>query len=129
MRVLFLTTSGHAYSDKVGLNFDNIQEPDGIHPLTNKAVYTDEHKRESLTFITARSTVPIGDSRTFDRMYELIFERTLMMVARRSHRVSRIWHRRFINAIYLIFRLFYFGWMLGLVTLGIYIAIKLMVIL
>lgn len=125
MRVLFLTASGHAYADKVGLNYDNIQEPDGIHPLTNDAIYTDDQKREAITFIAARHTVPVGEDRSLNKMREIVFERTLMIVARRGHRVSRIWSRRLVNFICLLLRGFYFGWLVGLIMLGVYIVVRL----
>jgi len=125
MRVLFLTASGHAWSDTVGLDFDNIQEPDGLHPLTNAAIFNDIKRKESVTFISARTTIPIGELNTDEQMKRLVFQRFLMIVARRGHRVSRIWSRRFVNLAFFLIRGLYFGWFMGFVMLLVYIPVRL----
>jgi hypothetical protein len=125
MRILFLTASGHALSDKVGLNYDNIQEPDGVHPMGNEAVYRDVNKTDAIMFIPAKMTVALGDSRSKGRMEEIVFERTVMMVARRGQKVSRIWSRRLINGSYFVARFIYLSWFMAVMTLGIYILIRL----
>jgi hypothetical protein len=125
MRVLYLTASGHAYADKVGLNYDNIQEPDGIHPLPNEAVFVDKQKKEAIVFISSKVAVPVGVDKSFDRMKNIVFQDFLMIIARRGHRVSRIWSRRLINGIYFSLRFFYLGWFLGFIMLGVFIIIQL----
>ena len=126
MRVLYLTPTGHAYSDEIGLSCDNIQEPDGIHPLSNNAIYTDDNKRESVMFISARNFMPEGEDKSFENVSRKMFERFLMIIARRRHRVSRIFYRKMMMVLKLVLRSFYCAFFLIIIGFFIFVGLVLL---
>lgn len=123
MRAIYISASGQAIAEKVGLRYDNVQEPDGIHPMSEMAVYKDINRTEAIVLIQAGTAPMIGESRKLERYQDFMFRALKMMVSRRSHWVSRGWKRKLNGGMWSGIRLFYFLWFVMIIVLAAHIPI------
>ena len=123
MIAIYISASGQAIAEKVGLRYDNIQEPDGNHPMSELAIFKDIDRTEAIMLVQAGTMVPVGESRKLKRTRAIMFQALLMMVARRNHWVSRIWRRKLLGGIWAALRLFYFSWFMLIIVFFAYILI------
>jgi len=126
MRVLYTTSSGTTTVEDVKPHVRLIEMKDGLHTITKASVYRDiEDERNSMVFIWQDVTPSQGGEVTEEALMGI----EVAKQHRQSAEISRFWKRRYARGMWWFLRAVYFSIVLIWLTLGIYVAYEVGVLL
>ena len=87
MKVLYLTISGHVYTEDIGPSIREIELDDGNHPVTSHSVWRDRsHDSDAIMFVRQGVSAPEGD----DASTQVVYETDRLKLQQKKWRASTI---------------------------------------